>query len=105
MYGVQGARVYPTPDQAAVLNRTFGCGRLVWNRTLAWRQHRYRADGATTSYAQSDRYLTELKRDPEFGFLFDVLLRAVAADVAAPVHGVRELLRRPGSSPGTVSSR
>ncbi|MEU0567461.1 transposase [Nonomuraea sp. NPDC005983] len=65
-------RVYPTPEQAAVLNRTFGCVRLVWNKTLAWRHHRYRADGAKTSYAQSDRYLTELKRDPEFGFLFDV---------------------------------
>ncbi|MER6947138.1 transposase [Nonomuraea sp. NPDC000554] len=55
-----------------MLNRTFGCVRLVWNKTLAWRRHRYRADGATTSYAQSDRYLTELKRDPEFGFLFEV---------------------------------
>ncbi|MER6943638.1 helix-turn-helix domain-containing protein, partial [Nonomuraea sp. NPDC000554] len=33
-------RVYPTPEQAAVLNRTFGCVRLVWNKTLAWRQHR-----------------------------------------------------------------
>ncbi|MER6943706.1 transposase [Nonomuraea sp. NPDC000554] len=65
-------RVYPTPGQAAVLNRTFGCVRLVWNKTLAWRLHRYRADGAKTSYAQSDRYLTELKRDPEFGFLFEV---------------------------------
>ncbi|MEU0564544.1 transposase [Nonomuraea sp. NPDC005983] len=65
-------RVYPTPEQAVVLNRTFGCVRLVWNKALAWRVHRYRADGITTSYAQSDRYLTELKRDPEFGFLFEV---------------------------------
>ena len=24
------------------LNRTFGCVRVVWNRTLAWRQVRYR---------------------------------------------------------------
>ncbi|MEV0902878.1 helix-turn-helix domain-containing protein, partial [Actinoplanes sp. NPDC049802] len=28
-------RAYPTPEQAAVLNRTFGCVRLVWNKTLA----------------------------------------------------------------------
>lgn len=65
-------RVYPTPEQAAVLNRTFGCVRLVWNRVLAWRQARYQADGAKTSYAQTDRYLTELKRDPQFAFLSDV---------------------------------
>ncbi|WP_440098429.1 RNA-guided endonuclease InsQ/TnpB family protein [Streptosporangium sp. H16] len=65
-------RAYPTAEQAAMLNRTFGCVRLVWNKTLAWRHHRYHVDGAKTSYAQTDRYLTDLKRDPEFGFLFDV---------------------------------
>jgi len=28
-------RAYPAPEQASVLNRTFGCVRVVWNRTLA----------------------------------------------------------------------
>jgi putative transposase len=60
-------RAYPTPEQAAVLNRMFGCVRLVWNKVLAWRQARYRAQGLTTSYAETDRYLTELKRDPAWG--------------------------------------
>ncbi|MEU7900144.1 helix-turn-helix domain-containing protein [Nonomuraea sp. NPDC049152] len=27
--------VYPAEQQAAVLNRTFGCVRLVWNRVLS----------------------------------------------------------------------
>ncbi|MEV5745038.1 RNA-guided endonuclease TnpB family protein [Microbispora rosea] len=65
-------RIYPTPEQAAVLNRTFGCVRLVWNTVLAWRQARYRAEGATTSYVQTDRYLTELKRDGGHNFLYEV---------------------------------
>ncbi|MET7337376.1 RNA-guided endonuclease TnpB family protein [Nonomuraea sp. NPDC005650] len=65
-------RVYPAPQQAAVLNRTFGCVRLAWNQILAWRQQRYRSEGIKTSYAQTDRYLTELKRDPQFGFLLEV---------------------------------
>ena len=65
-------RVYPTEQQAAVLNRTFGCVRLVWNKVLAWRHARYHAEGIKTSYAETDRYLTELKRDPEFAFLFGV---------------------------------
>jgi putative transposase len=65
-------RLYPTPEQAVVLNRTFGCVRLVWNQVLDWRTKRYRAEGAKTSYAQTDRYLTELKRDPEFAFLYEV---------------------------------
>ncbi|MEV7966838.1 RNA-guided endonuclease TnpB family protein [Sphaerisporangium sp. NPDC088356] len=71
MHTAYKVRVYPTPEQAAVLNRTFGCVRLVWNRVLAWRQARYQAGGAKTSYAHTDRYLTELKRDPQFAFLFD----------------------------------
>ncbi|GLX07006.1 RNA-guided endonuclease TnpB family protein [Microbispora sp. NBRC 16548] len=65
-------RVYPTPEQVAVLNRTFGCVRLVWNTVLAWRQTRYRAEGVKTSYAQSDRYLTELKRGGDRDFLYEV---------------------------------
>ncbi|WP_182899502.1 RNA-guided endonuclease TnpB family protein [Microbispora sp. H10830] len=65
-------RVYPTAEQAAVLNRTFGCVRLVWNRVLAWRQARYRAECMRTSYAQTDRYLTELKRGGDHDFLYEV---------------------------------
>ncbi|XVQ85596.1 RNA-guided endonuclease InsQ/TnpB family protein [Microbispora siamensis] len=65
-------RVYPTAEQAAVLNRTFGCVRLVWNTVLAWRQARYRAEGVTTSYAQTDRYLTDLKRDGGHDFLYEI---------------------------------
>ncbi|WP_084957780.1 RNA-guided endonuclease InsQ/TnpB family protein [Thermoactinospora rubra] len=65
-------RVYPTPEQAAVLNRTFGCVRLVWNKVLAWRHARYHTQGLKTSYAETDRYLTEMKRDGEHDFLYEV---------------------------------
>lgn len=65
-------RVYPIPEQAAVLGRTFGCVRLVWNKVLAWRHARYHPEGVKTSYAETDRYLTRLKREPEYGFLFEV---------------------------------
>ena len=33
-------RAYPDDEQQAVLNRTLGCVRVVWNRTLARRQAR-----------------------------------------------------------------
>jgi len=54
-------RAYPDPEQAHVLNRTFGCVRVVWNRTLAWRQQRYQADKAGTTCAQANGYLTAMK--------------------------------------------
>ncbi|MFG1953492.1 helix-turn-helix domain-containing protein [Micromonospora sp. NPDC048830] len=40
--------MYPTPEQAVVLNRTFGCVRVVWNRTLAAR-HGIRAISPATA--------------------------------------------------------
>jgi transposase len=55
-----------------MLARTFGCVRVVWNRTLAERHARYQAEGKGTSYAESDRALTELKKDPDLAFLNDV---------------------------------
>ncbi len=65
-------RAYPTLEQASALNRTFGCVRAVWNRTLAWRQARYRDGQASTSYAQASAYLTALKATEEFGWLNEV---------------------------------
>ena len=65
-------RAYPDQAQQQVLARTFGCVRVVWNRTLAARRARYAAEGTSTSYAQSDRALTAMKRDPELAFLNEV---------------------------------
>jgi putative transposase len=65
-------RSYPDQAQQQVLARTFGCVRVVWNRTLAARRARYAAEGTRTSYAQTDRALTQMKKDPELAFLNEV---------------------------------
>jgi len=62
-------RAYPDPEQASVLNRTFGCVRVVWNRTLAWRHARYRDGQASTSYSQASANLTAMKSIDELGWL------------------------------------
>lgn len=65
-------RAYPDQTQQAVLARTFGCVRVVWNRTLAARQERYALVRQGTSYAETDRALTAMKRDPGLAFLNEV---------------------------------
>jgi putative transposase len=55
-----------------VLARTFGCVRVVWNRTLAARRARWLAERKGTSYAETDRALTQLKKDPGLAFLTEV---------------------------------
>jgi transposase len=54
------------------MNRTFGCVRLVWNKTLAERSRRYHAEGARTSYRETDAALTAWKRADELAFLSEV---------------------------------
>jgi putative transposase len=65
-------RAYPDDEQQAVLRRTFGCVRVVWNRMLAQRQARWRAERRGTSYAETDRALTAMKKHPDLAFLNEV---------------------------------
>jgi len=65
-------RAYPDPEQARMLARTFGCVRVVWNRTLADRQRRYTTDQRSTSYRETDAALTGWKRDPDLAWLSEV---------------------------------
>lgn len=65
-------RVYPTPEQAAELNRTFGCVRKVWNLSLAERHRRWASEQQSSTYAQTSGWLTAWKRDPELAFLREV---------------------------------
>ncbi|WP_067482317.1 RNA-guided endonuclease InsQ/TnpB family protein [Actinomadura hibisca] len=65
-------RAYPDAEQAAIFNRTFGCVRLVWNKTLAERQAAYRQRGENTSYKQTDAALTAWKKTGELAFLGEV---------------------------------
>jgi putative transposase len=45
---------YPAPEQASVLNRTFGCVRVGWNRTLAWRHQRYYGEQVKTGFTKAN---------------------------------------------------
>ncbi|MFU8854994.1 RNA-guided endonuclease InsQ/TnpB family protein [Micromonospora sp. SL1-18] len=65
-------RFYPSPEQAGLLNRTFGCVRLVYNRALEARTRAWAVDRRRTTYVQSSAWLTEWKRTQELAFLNEV---------------------------------
>nr|WP_245755266.1 transposase [Actinopolyspora alba] len=65
-------RAYPDSEQAAQLGRTFGCVRLVWNKTLDQRHRVYHTEGKKTSYTETDAALSEWKRTSELAFLSEV---------------------------------
>jgi putative transposase len=65
-------RAYPDQAHQQVLNRTFGCVRVVSNQTLAARHARWQAERTATSYAETDAALTLMKKDPDLAFLNEV---------------------------------
>ena len=65
-------RFYPTPDQAAVLARTFGCARYVYNWALRLRTDAYYERQERIGYHEASAALTALKQQPETAWLNEV---------------------------------
>jgi putative transposase len=65
-------RFYPTPEQANVLARTFGCARFVYNWALRLRTDAYYEHHERISYHAASAALTTLKQQPETAWLTEV---------------------------------
>ena len=65
-------RFYPTPDQAELLNRTFGCVRKVYNLALELRTGTYVTERRSMTYVQSSAALTQWKKTEDLAFLNEV---------------------------------
>ncbi len=65
-------RCYPTATQAAVLARTFGCARFVYNWALRLRTDAYYERQQHLSYVDLSALLTTLKRQGETAWLNEV---------------------------------
>jgi putative transposase len=65
-------RCYPTHAQAAVLARTFGCARYVYNWALRLRTDVYHERQERLSYQDASAALTQLKQQPETAWLNEV---------------------------------
>lgn len=64
-------RAYPNKDQQNLINQTFGCCRLIYNKGLAMRNDAFE-NGQKVGYTQTSSMLTDLKKQDEYSFLRDV---------------------------------
>lgn len=64
-------RIYPNKEQKNLIDQTFGCCRLVYNKGLAMRSDAYKS-GEKTGYNQTSAMLTSLKKQEDFVFLKSV---------------------------------
>lgn len=65
-------RFYPSPEQETILARTFGCARFAYNYTLRLRTDAWFKNKQRIGYHETSAILTELKKQPEFGWLNEV---------------------------------
>lgn len=56
-------RIYPTHEQAALIHKTIGCSRFVFNRFLALWNDQYKEIGKGLSYGACSAELTKLKQE------------------------------------------
>lgn len=78
-------RIYPDREQEKLINRIFGCCRLIYNKGLDMRKEAYE-NGEKVGYNQTSAMLTELKKQPDFEFLKE-------ADSVALQQSLRDLDR------------
>ena len=98
-------RAYPDQQQQAVLTRTFGCIRVVWNRTLAARHARWQHQREGTSYAQTDAALTVMKREQDLAFLSEVSSVPLQQALRHQHHAFRAFFARRARHPRFKSRR
>jgi putative transposase len=64
--------MYPTDSQKILLDRHFGCVRLVYNYFLNERKEQYRLTGKSDNFYAQEKKLTALKKTDEYSFLKEV---------------------------------
>jgi putative transposase len=65
-------RIYPNKEQKELLNKHFGCVRLVYNHFLNIRNEEYKTNKVNISYYDTANELSSLKRNEEYKFLNEV---------------------------------
>ena len=85
-------RIDPTAEQRLALARTFGCCRWVYNQALARKTAAYREAGQRLSDARSFGAVAGVERPDGHRLAGRGVVRAPAAESAAPGSGLCQLL-------------
>ena len=98
-------RFYPTPQQAELLNRTFGSVRYVYNRALAERSRAWTQEHKRVTFAQTCRMLTAWKNDPGTAWLYEVSNVALQQGLQHLQHAYVSFWAKRARYPGFKSKR
>lgn len=59
-------RLYPSKEQAILINKTIGCSRFTFNHFLAKWNEQYEQTKKGLTYSTCSKWLTELKKEREW---------------------------------------
>ncbi len=93
-------RFYPTPDQASLLNRTFGCVRVVYNRAREMRETAWVERKEKCGFIQTNAMLTALKKYPAFEWLNEVSSVPLQQSLRHLHTAYRNFFRKTARNPG-----
>lgn len=66
MYKAFKFRLYPSKEQATLINKSIGCSRFTFNHFLAKWNEQYEQTGKGLTYNACSKWLTELKKEREW---------------------------------------
>jgi putative transposase len=98
-------RLYPTAEQAAFLNRTFGCVRFVYNRARAMREEAWKERHERCGFRETNAMLTALKKDPAVAWLNEVSSVPLQQTLCHLDCAYRNFFRKTARYPGFRSKR
>ena len=73
-------RIYPTEDQQALLSKTFGCKRFIYNHYLNEQQEKYENKEKHLSHYDINKDITKLKYTKEWLREVDSIALQMAAE-------------------------
>ena len=84
-------RLEPTNQHGSLINQYAGSCRFVYNKCLAYFEEAFK-EGSILSYAELCKYLTSLKRNPEFSWLKEAPSQVLQQSIKDLCSGIRRFL-------------
>ncbi|PEM43129.1 RNA-guided endonuclease TnpB family protein, partial [Bacillus wiedmannii] len=96
-------RIYPNKSQAALINKTIGCSRFVFNHFLSLWDHAYKETGKGMTYGTCSAKLPTLKK--EFVWLKEVDSIAIQSSVRNLADAYTRFFKKQNSAPRFKSKK
>jgi len=98
-------RIYPTKEQAILINKTFGCARFVYNHFLNEWNKTYKETGKGLSYFTCCAQLTSLKKQEETIWLKEVDTTALRSSLKNLADGFNRFFKKQNRHPRFKSKK